>query len=45
MQSDTRSEFVQGLTDIVPVIVAACPIGLLWGTLAVGKVSRRSKPG
>jgi 4-azaleucine resistance transporter AzlC len=32
-----RSEFVQGLTDIVPVIVAACPIGLLWGTVAVGK--------
>jgi len=32
-----RSEFVQGLTDIVPVIVAACPIALLWGTLAAGK--------
>jgi 4-azaleucine resistance transporter AzlC len=37
MPSIRRSEFVQGLTDIVPVIVAACPIGLLWGTLAAGK--------
>jgi 4-azaleucine resistance transporter AzlC len=37
MKYESRSEFVQGLTDIVPVIVAACPIGLLWGTLAVGK--------
>lgn len=31
------AEFRQGALDIVPVIVAACPIGLLWGTLAVGK--------
>lgn len=35
--ASSRSEFVQGLTDIIPVIVAACPIALLWGTLAVGK--------
>lgn len=31
------SDFRQGAIDIVPVIVAACPIGLLWGTLAAGK--------
>ena len=32
-----NSDFKQGLIDIVPVIVAAVPIGLLWGTLAAGK--------
>jgi branched chain amino acid efflux pump len=30
-------EFREGVIDIVPVLVAAVPIGLLWGTLAVGK--------
>ena len=30
-------EFRQGVIDIMPVIIAACPIGLLWGTLAAGK--------
>jgi 4-azaleucine resistance transporter AzlC len=29
--------FRQGAVDIIPVLVAACPIGLLWGTLAVAK--------
>ncbi len=37
MRFGARNEFVEGMTDIVPVVVAACPIGLLWGTLAVGK--------
>jgi len=37
MKTEQRSEFIQGLTDIVPVVVAACPIGLLWGTVAAGK--------
>jgi 4-azaleucine resistance transporter AzlC len=37
MPRASRSQFVQGVIDIVPVIVAACPIGLLWGTLAAGK--------
>lgn len=32
-----NSDFKQGVIDIVPVIVAAVPIGLLWGTLAAGK--------
>jgi 4-azaleucine resistance transporter AzlC len=31
------SEFRQGAADIAPVLVAAFPIGLLWGTLAAGK--------
>src|SRR5260221_9215601 len=30
-------EFRQGVIDIAPVLVAALPIGLLWGTLAAGK--------
>ena len=30
-------DFRQGLTDIAPVLVAATPMGLLWGTLAAGK--------
>jgi predicted branched-subunit amino acid permease len=30
-------DFRQGVLDIVPVIIAAAPIGLLWGTLAAGK--------
>jgi 4-azaleucine resistance transporter AzlC len=30
-------DFRQGVTDIAPVIVAATPIGLLWGTLAAAK--------
>ena len=30
-------EFRQGVVDIAPVLVAALPIGLLWGTLAAGK--------
>jgi 4-azaleucine resistance transporter AzlC len=32
-----RHEFAEGLADIVPIVVAALPIGLLWGTLAAGK--------
>ena len=35
--SETSVEFRQGVIDIAPVIVAATPIGLLWGTLAAGK--------
>lgn len=30
-------EFRQGVIDVLPVIIAACPMGLLWGTLAAGK--------
>ncbi len=30
-------DFRQGVIDIAPVLVAGTPIGLLWGTLAVGK--------
>jgi 4-azaleucine resistance transporter AzlC len=30
-------EFRQGLIDVFPILVAATPIGLLWGTLAAGK--------
>jgi 4-azaleucine resistance transporter AzlC len=30
-------EFRDGVIDIAPVLVAAIPIGLLWGTLAAGK--------
>jgi len=30
-------EFLSGAGDIAPVLVAAIPIGLLWGTLAAGK--------
>jgi 4-azaleucine resistance transporter AzlC len=31
------SEFREGAFDIIPVLVAATPFGLLWGTLAAGK--------
>ncbi len=30
-------DFRQAVVDILPVIIAAMPIGLLWGTLAAGK--------
>jgi len=30
-------DFRRGVIDIAPVLVAAMPIGLLWGTLAAGK--------
>jgi 4-azaleucine resistance transporter AzlC len=30
-------DFRQGVFDVAPVLVAATPIGLLWGTLAAGK--------
>lgn len=30
-------DFRQGVMEIAPVLVAATPIGLLWGTLAAGK--------
>jgi len=30
-------DFRQAVLDILPVIIAALPIGLLWGTLAAGK--------
>src|SRR5690606_31462283 len=33
----TGSDFVDGLRDIAPVMVAAGPIGLLFGALGVGK--------
>jgi 4-azaleucine resistance transporter AzlC len=35
--SSTRRDFGQGVFDVAPVLVAATPIGLLWGTLAAGK--------
>lgn len=31
------TEFRQGVADILPVLIAVVPIGLLWGTLAAGK--------
>ena len=34
---DMRREFFRGLREILPVLVAAFPIGLLWGALAVKK--------
>lgn len=30
-------EFRQGVVDVAPILVAATPIGMLWGTLAVAK--------
>jgi 4-azaleucine resistance transporter AzlC len=33
----SMADFREGAFDIFPVLVAACPIGLLWGTLAAGK--------
>ena len=35
--SETSGDFRRGVLDIAPVLVAATPIGLLWGTLAAGK--------
>lgn len=35
--SSRRREFLTGLGEIAPVLVAVVPIGLLWGTLAAGK--------
>jgi 4-azaleucine resistance transporter AzlC len=32
-----RREFLSGVADVAPVLVALVPIGLLWGTLAAGK--------
>lgn len=32
-----RREFLDGVTDLAPVLVAVIPIGLLWGTLASAK--------
>ena len=32
-----KHDFRNGLVDIAPVLIAAVPIGLLWGTLAAGK--------
>jgi 4-azaleucine resistance transporter AzlC len=38
MPSSSRSaDFRRGVFDILPVLAAAVPIGLLWGTLAAGK--------
>ncbi len=34
---ETTHDFRLGVLDIAPVLVAATPIGLLWGTLAAGK--------
>ena len=44
MTSSAR-EFRQGLLDVLPILVAATPIGLLWGTLAASKGWRLLKPG
>ena len=35
--SSTLRDLRQGIFDVAPVLVAATPIGLLWGTLAAGK--------
>ena len=35
--SFSAREFRQGLFEVLPILVAATPIGLLWGTLAAGK--------
>jgi 4-azaleucine resistance transporter AzlC len=35
--SSTLRDLRQGVFDVLPVLVAATPIGLLWGTLAAGK--------
>ncbi len=35
--NSTLRDLRQGVFDVVPVLVAATPIGLLWGTLAAGK--------
>ena len=35
--SFSAREFRQGLLEVLPIVVAATPIGLLWGTLAAGK--------
>lgn len=35
--SEASRDFRQGVVDIAPILVAATPIGLLWGTLAAGK--------
>ncbi|HMT15538.1 MAG TPA: AzlC family ABC transporter permease, partial [Aestuariivirga sp.] len=32
-----RDEIWAGVRDMAPILVAAAPIGLLWGTLAAGK--------
>jgi branched chain amino acid efflux pump len=37
MAKSAWTEFREGVADIAPVLVAAVPIGLLWGTLAVAK--------
>jgi 4-azaleucine resistance transporter AzlC len=37
MSKSAWQEFREGVIDIVPVVIAAVPIGLLWGTLAIGK--------
>jgi branched chain amino acid efflux pump len=31
------ADFRQGVIDVLPIIIAAVPIGLLWGTLAAGR--------
>src|SRR5688500_20315182 len=33
----TRDDFRRGFVDILPIVAAAFPIGVLWGTLAVKK--------
>ncbi|HEX7110556.1 MAG TPA: AzlC family ABC transporter permease [Aestuariivirga sp.] len=35
--NSTLRDLRQGVFDVAPVLVAATPIGLLWGTLAAGK--------
>src|SRR5690349_19518700 len=35
--SSSAREFRQGLLDVLPILVAGMPVGLLWGTLAASK--------
>jgi 4-azaleucine resistance transporter AzlC len=37
MANDLRREMAEGVRDILPPMIAAAPIGLLYGALAVGK--------
>jgi 4-azaleucine resistance transporter AzlC len=37
MASGIRQEMIEGVRDILPPMIAAAPIGLLYGALAVGK--------
>ena len=39
-----RRDFLTGLAEVAPVVVAYIPIGLLWGTLAAAKGIANSEP-